>query len=245
MNIDGTYTLQALPEDVWKCLLDQQTLRRCIPGLERLDALAEQSWEFVLHIKDTPFTGIYQGQAAVLEQRLPHHYRMTFQGDGRQYTFSGEWSMHVSERNGNAVVGYKGSLHFGKRAGNAYITPLLRGVLRLFLQQFFTALTDQLRVSSYMHTAKADEILRNPDDIASSLRLHPPLLTTTPEYAARDTRTQPRRGVLYTVVHQLGLGNGDPLLEEQWVNRIRRVSVASVLLGLVWLGTRLPKRILD
>ena len=67
----------------------------------------------------------------------------------------------------------------------------------------------------------------------------------TPQYTAREPMPQPRQNVLHTLVHQLGLGNGDPVVEEQWVGRVRQFGIVSALLLLVWVGTRLPKRILD
>ena len=48
---------------------------------------------------------------------------------------------------------------------------------------------------------------------------------------------------LHTLVHQLGLGDDDPLLEEQWVARLKRIGAFSALLLLVWIGTRLPRRL--
>ena len=37
MEIEGTYTLQASPEEVWQCLMDTQVLRSAIPGVEQLE----------------------------------------------------------------------------------------------------------------------------------------------------------------------------------------------------------------
>ncbi len=46
----------------------------------------------------------------------------------------------------------------------------------------------------------------------------------------------------HRIVRQLRLGSNDPLLEEQWVRRLRRIGIVSVLLLLVWIGTRLPRK---
>ena len=48
--------------------------------------------------------------------------------------------------------------------------------------------------------------------------------------------------LLHKIVRQLGLGGNDAQLEEQWVIRLRRVGFASMLLLLVWVGTRLPRK---
>ena len=50
---------------------------------------------------------------------------------------------------------------------------------------------------------------------------------------------------LHLVVRQLRLGDHDPFLEQQWVNRLRRMGLVSMLLFFVWVGTRLPRRARD
>jgi hypothetical protein len=52
----------------------------------------------------------------------------------------------------------------------------------------------------------------------------------------------PAPTVMHRLVRLVGLGNHDPALEEQWVARLKRFGVFSVLL--VWIRTRLPRRLL-
>src|SRR5712691_5078183 len=110
MEIEGTYTLQALPEEVWKCLMDQQTLRRTIPGLERLETLGEHTYTFTLHIKHTPLKGSYSGYGRVVEQHYPTSYRITVEGEGQQSKFQGEWDIHLSGFKDNTVITYRGGI---------------------------------------------------------------------------------------------------------------------------------------
>ncbi len=57
MDIEGTYTLQAPPEEVWGCLKDQQVLQRTIPGVERIEALSEEKYAGRLQLpNDSPPT---------------------------------------------------------------------------------------------------------------------------------------------------------------------------------------------
>src|SRR5438552_998859 len=55
----------------------------------------------------------------------------------------------------------------------------------------------------------------------------------------QSSDTQPT--FLHRVVHLSGLGEGDPLLEELWVSRVKRYGTLMGLLLLVLLGTRLPR----
>jgi len=63
--------------------------------------------------------------------------------------------------------------------------------------------------------------------------------------SAKEAVPQKSDRFLRFVVRRLGLGEGDPVEEERWVKRVRRFGVLSILLLLVWVGTRLPGKILD
>src|SRR6266581_2225736 len=111
MNIEGTYTLQASPADVWSCLMDQQKLRKAIPGLEQLEVLGENTYVVTTHISLTPLMGSYHGQITVTEQQFPYQYQIAITGEGRQSTISGTGHIQLSELGENTVIAYKGTLN--------------------------------------------------------------------------------------------------------------------------------------
>ena len=98
MIIEGTYTLQATPEDVWRCLMDEQILRSAIPGLESLERLDNGQMSITMHISHRPLLGAFRGKAMVTEQQYPFSYAFRFEGDSNQSSLSGEGTVHLSER---------------------------------------------------------------------------------------------------------------------------------------------------
>jgi carbon monoxide dehydrogenase subunit G len=237
MDIEGTYTLQASPEDVWKCLMDQQVLRRAIPGVEQLELIGENKYDITLHIKQTPLIGTYHGQATVTEQHYPYYYNIAIEGEGGPGTISGEGVVHLNCRDENTVVAYKGTLNIGK-LGTLLPPPLVKGTAKLLLQQFFTALAEHLRtLPRPVSTIEVPE--HNQESQESQERAT--LRQLEEQIAILAANAEPTK-LLHTLVHELKLGGGDPILEEQWVNRIRRIGFVFGLLLLVWIGTRLPRR---
>ena len=231
MDIEGTYTLQASPEDVWQCLMDQQVLRRAIPGVEQLELIGENKYNIMLHIRQTPLIGTYHGHATVTEQHYPYYYNIAIEGEGVPGTISGEGVVHLNERDENTVVAYKGTLNIGK-LGTLLPPPLVKGTAKLLLQQFFTALAEHLRT---LPTLSSTVEVAEPDRDRATFRQfegHIAILSANAEPIT----------LLHNLVHELKLGGGDPTLEEQWVNRIRRVGMVFGLLLLVWIGTRLPRK---
>ena len=229
MDIEGTYTLQASPDIVRILLMDLQTLQRTIPGIERLERSEEDTYAFTLHIKQAPLRGSYTGHAVTAELEYPFSYHMSAEGEGIRGTFHAEWIITLTELDENTVIAYQGSLHFS-RANALLPSALIKGTMKALVQQFFTALADHVRTTSFSSPDTSEESVTQLEDS----RIH------NGRTAASTFPDQPT--FLHTLVRQLGLGDKDPSLEQQWVNRLRRIGFVSVLLLLVWVGTRLPRK---
>jgi carbon monoxide dehydrogenase subunit G len=227
MDIEGTYTLQATPEVVWVQLMDLETLRRTIPGIEGLERLGEDTYTFTLHIKHAPLRGSYAGHAVAAKLEYPFSYQMRAEGEGIPGKFLAEWITMLKALDENTVIAYQGSLHFS-RANALLPSPLIKGTIKVLIQQFFTALADHLRSASYSYPA-------TPEDTVTQLEVSH---IHNGRLASSTVPVQPT--FPHAIVRQLGLGDNDPLLEQQWVNRLRRIGFVAVLLLLVWVGTRLP-----
>jgi len=229
MNIEGTYTLQAAPQEVWTCLLDRHTLQRTIPGIEELEKIGEDTYAFTIHIKHAPLRGLYLGQVVVIEREYPFSYRVTVESEGQPGKLHSEWTVELRAHNENTVVAYKGTLNLAKTAVLLPI-PLVKGTIKVLIQQFFTALADHLRTASRSYPGAAEET-NAPSEFNQ---------VNYGRIAVSSSANQP--ALLHRIVRQLRLGSNDPLLEEQWVRRLRRIGIVSVLLLLVWIGTRLPRK---
>jgi uncharacterized protein len=231
MEIEGTYTLQAPTEEVWRCLADQQTIQHAIPGLERLAQVEEHTYAFAVQIRYAPLRGNYSGRACVLEQRYPSSFCLKIEGEGQSNQFSGECEIELSAQHANTVISYRGTVEPG-RGSKLLSTALVKGAVKVLFQRFFTALADKLRSEQEapVYVTTLEEMYEMPfmeeqlSEHLTAVRLQNP-----PTY-------------LHRLVRLLRLGQRDPQKEEQWVRRLRPFGIAAVLLLLVWIGTRLPRR---
>jgi len=229
MDIEGTYTLQAAPEEVWGCLKDQQVLERTIPGVVRIEALSEEKYAVAIHVGSTPLTGSYEGQVTVTERQHPYHYRIAIEGEGQQSSINGVGDIHLSSQGENTIVSYKGRLNLGKLDASLP-TPVIRGTAKLLIQQFFTALADQLRATNPTPAAVTEEHVHGITTLGQpggKIVILPASSHTT---------------LLETIVHQVGLGAGNAAAEALWVKRLRRTGILLGLLLLVWIGSRIPRK---
>jgi len=229
MDIDGTYTLQASPEVVWTLLMDIQTLQHSIQGIERLEQTGEDTFAFTLQIKHAPLRGSYSGNAVATKLEHPFSYHIRAEGEGSSGTFHAEWNITLTAHDENTVVAYQGSLHFS-RINTPLPNHLVKGTIKVLIQQFFTSVADHLRTASYTYQNASED---NETQLeVSHIHNSRMAISTFPD----------KPSFLHTIVRQFGLGDNDLLLEQQWVNRLRRIGIVSMLLFLVWVGTRLPRR---
>jgi carbon monoxide dehydrogenase subunit G len=228
MIIEGTYTLQATPEAVCQCLMDEQALWRAIAGVERLERIDEQRICIAIHTSEESLPGSFRGTITITEQLYPYQYALVYEGEEKHTTFSGEGTVHLSEQGENTVVTYKGTLNAGKSRPQQS-SALIKGAVKHQLQQFFTTMAEILR------TTQPASI-----DMVEYMQV-----TTTFEQPGEQllilpSATEPT--LLHALVHSLGLGKGDLLREELWVNRLKLLGTFVGFLFLVWVGTRLPRK---
>jgi carbon monoxide dehydrogenase subunit G len=247
MDIEGTYTLQAPVEEVRQYLADSEMLQHAIPGLERLASAGQLAYAFTLRVKQAPLRGIYQGKIIVQSASSPGpvtSYRFSIEGDGQHNPFEGTWDMRLSQQQENTVVAYSGALNRGKMS--ALLPPsLMKGAVKILIQQFFANLAEQLRTTpeplSLIPDVDASEAREGYIEYGRENGGHAVVSFQEPIDSEAGVSTQT---FMHRLVRLIGLGRHDPVLEEQWTGRFRRFGAFSVLLLLVWIGTRLPRRLL-
>jgi len=234
MKIEGTYTLQATPEEVWQRLVDRQTLLRTIPEIQKLERVDEYTQTLALHFTHAPLEGTYYGSVNVTDSHYPNSSHIIIESvRDTQNTMSGEAIVDLQSYENTTVVTYTGEIQLHK-AGTQLQQTVIKGAAKLLIQQFFTALEEQLW--QQQAAKKRVEVEEEVINITTVQR---------PAFQARSRADQEkRRGVtfLQRIVHLLRLGKGDLAEEARWTQRIRRTAYTSMLLFLVWVGTRIPRR---
>lgn len=234
MNIEGKYTLQALPAEVWTRLMDQETLQRSVPGIEHLELLSSGLYAVQLRIGQTALVGSYEGQITISEHEYPHSYRMHIKGEGRESLFEGEGRIELKQQDNHTIVTYKGSLTIQKQ-GPQLSPTIVKGAIKLFIQQFFTTFSEQLRLARVENRAGRTAVNSMVELENSNGRI---VLLPHAEEVTQELQVPP---LLLRVVQKVGLGSGDPGEEARWTKRIKQAGFISSLLVLVWVGSRLPR----
>ncbi len=258
MDIEGTYTLQAPVEEVYRCLADAEMLQHAVPGLELMEPAGAFAYIFALRVKQAPLRGVYHGKITLLNAPSPGiatSYRFSIEGDGQHNPFEGMWDIRLSQQQGNTVVAYSGALNAGRMS--AFLPPaLVKGAVKILIQQFFANVAEQLRttqeplsvISSYgipaVQEGYSGESAGWAGEYDRERRDHAATFIHEPQEEEGEGEAGVVQTFIYRLVRLTGLGHHDPVEEARWVERFKRFGAFSMLLLLVWIGMKLPRRLL-
>jgi carbon monoxide dehydrogenase subunit G len=139
MELTGEHTFAAPRERVWQFLLDPETLRQCLPGCERLEAVGPDEYEATMKIGVAAIRGTYQGRVKISDKDEPASYRMLVEGKGGAGQVSGEGRLELIEEDGQTRVRYSGTATIRgtlARVGARVMQP----AAKMVVGQFFNCL---------------------------------------------------------------------------------------------------------
>jgi carbon monoxide dehydrogenase subunit G len=84
LKLEGDYLFDAQHQAVWDGLMDPKVLAATMPGCEKLELVAENSYEGALNIRVGPVQGKFQGKIELHDIDSPNSYTMLLDGQGAQ-----------------------------------------------------------------------------------------------------------------------------------------------------------------
>src|SRR2546427_12439236 len=82
MKLEGSYDVKAPRQKVWGAFLDPETLRKAIPGCEKLELIGNDEYKATLKIGVAAVKGTFEGKVRLLEKKPPESYRLAAEGSG-------------------------------------------------------------------------------------------------------------------------------------------------------------------
>jgi hypothetical protein len=147
MKIEGTHELHALAERVYEVLTDPAVLKRCIPGCESLEKTGENTYSATLKAGVGTIKGVFTGSVELEDMRPPAHFRMKVSGKGQPGFLKGSGDIDIEDRDGLAVVAYKGDVQVGGTIASVG-QRMIQGAVKMMASQFFTAIEAEAKVEA-------------------------------------------------------------------------------------------------
>ena len=148
MKIEGTQELRANRARVYRALIDPEVLKRCIPGCEKLDLTAENTYSTTMRAGVGSIKGVFTGSVRLEDMREPEHYRIVVEGKGQPGFLKGSGDLDIQERDGATIVNYSGDVQVGGTIASVG-QRMIQGAAKMMASQFFTAIEAEARVEAH------------------------------------------------------------------------------------------------
>jgi carbon monoxide dehydrogenase subunit G len=143
MKVEGAYTFPGPPQQVWDLLLNPDSLRACIPGVESLTETSPDHWDAVMKVGVAAIKGTYKGKVAIVDKQAPDNYTLQVEGSGGPGFVKGSAKIFLEPDGDNTRVRVEGDGQVGGMLAGVG-QRMLPGVAKMLMNQFFECLIGKL-----------------------------------------------------------------------------------------------------
>lgn len=144
MHLEGTHTLNAPVDTVYRLLLDPDVLARVTPGVQSLESRGNDEFDAAFGVKMGPVNGTFKGSMAVVDKVAGESFKLKMKMNGKIGNVAAEGQIKLSPADGNnTLVNFAGD---AKLSGTLARTGqrVMSGVAKTMTNQFFKALEDEI-----------------------------------------------------------------------------------------------------
>lgn len=158
MEVSGDYKFKAPIDKVWQTLMSQEALKAALPGCEKFDETAPNSYDLTMKVGVASIKGTYNGHIAMADIEEPKHYKLIVSGQGGSGFLNGEGTFDLTEQGDGdskeTVVAYKGSAIVGGTLAGIG-ARMLSPVAKKLAGDFFKSMDKQIQATSAEKKAEA------------------------------------------------------------------------------------------
>lgn len=143
MKMQGHHTLQAPRDTVWAFLMQPESIAKVMPGCERLEEVAPDTFEATLKLGIAAVKGTYTGSVQLLDKTAPSHFRLLIDGSGTPGFVKGEATIDLSEQDGETVLTYNADTQVGGLIANVG-QRMISGVAKMIVNQSLKKLSEEI-----------------------------------------------------------------------------------------------------
>lgn len=161
MRIEGSYDLPQERERIFALLVDEEVLRRCVPGCEKLVREGADRFAATLQAGLGPVSGRYEGTVTISEREPPGKLALAIEGTGKLGWLKGKGVLRLDEGgSGGTRVVYRGDVQVGGSIAGVG-QRMIQGAALAMAGQFFAALQAEAKAAAEARPPPRQGLLRN------------------------------------------------------------------------------------
>lgn len=134
MKLEGEHVFNGLREDVWAMFYDPAILASAVPGMDKLDVVAENEYEGVMNVRIGPVSGKFQGKLTLTDVVEPESLTLTVDGKGAPGYGKGVGKVtFIQNPDGTTTLKYDGDMNIGgalASVGQRMIDSVAKSMIR-------------------------------------------------------------------------------------------------------------------
>lgn len=143
MNFAGDSVLHAPQDRVWRALLDPAVLASSIPGCQKLQEVAPDTFEAAVTLGIAVVKGTYAGKVQISERDEPNRFKLSLEGSGTSGSVKGAATMSLTSVAEGTSVHWEADVQIGGPIASVG-QRLLPGVTKLVAGEFFKSMDAHL-----------------------------------------------------------------------------------------------------
>ena len=149
MDMNGSATINAPLDLVWKGLNDPEILRQCIPGCEALEKKSDTEMTATVVLKIGPVKAKFEGAVELSNLNPPHSYTISGEGKGGMVGFAkGGADVSLAEQpDGTTLLTYSVKADVGGKIAQLG-ARLIDSTAKSLAEKFFTTFGEKVTESA-------------------------------------------------------------------------------------------------
>ena len=148
MKLDGEHVFNGPREDVWEMFYDPAVLASAVPGMDKLDVVAENVYEGVMNVRIGPVSGKFQGKLSLTDVVEPESLTLMVDGKGAPGYGKGVGKVVFTQNpDGTTSLKYDGDMNIGgalASVGQRMIDSVAKSMIRSAFETLDKALEARL-----------------------------------------------------------------------------------------------------
>ena len=148
MQLSNQETLPLGQQAAWDALNDVALLQASLPGCEKFEETAPDTYDMTIKVGVGPIKGTYTGRISMAEKDEPKHYKLLVSGQGSAGFLNGEGIFDLSSKGPEeTLVNYKGIANVGGTLAGLG-ARMLAPVAKKMGGDFFKSMDKQLQAET-------------------------------------------------------------------------------------------------
>ena len=142
MKLNGSHTISAPREIVWKMLQDPDVLAKATPGVQSMEQEREDNYKATLELGIGPVKGTFDGHVEISDKTEPETMTLNVEGQGGPGGVKAVGVLRLEEQGDKTVIHWEGEPQMSGRIA-AVGGRLVGGVAKKMAGQFFSSVDEQ------------------------------------------------------------------------------------------------------